>query len=366
MNKLKKVLPFLALSLVGMNSVVSAVDDMQVRNLENRVSALEQRRGANGMINPPARPVVRDGIDLWIQADALFMHATEDGINYGIKQNNSVAYVDGRVKNVSYDWTWGWRAGAGFNLPHDGWDMLLNYTWFRSNENDSTNGDSAESIYQTWTNANQGATANNLAAHAAGHSHLKFDYLDFQMGREFFVSKWLTLRPFVGARGLWTHRNLNVSYKGGSVTTSSVEKIQEKFNNRFRGGGLLAGLDTQWGLGTGWSFYGDLGLALIYGVQRLHQTQDTAPGGVSTRFTHAHDASTTVRTMIDLAFGLRWDHLFNDDAYRIRLQLGWEQHLLPSFGRDLNFVDNVVKGKFVYNQGDLAISGLTLQARFDF
>lgn len=110
MNKLKKLLPLIAMTLVGTHSVVSAVDDMQVRNLENRVSALEQRRGANGMINPPARPVVKDGVDLWLQAEALFMHATEDGIHYGIKLDNGNTR-DGHVKNVSYDWSWGWRAG---------------------------------------------------------------------------------------------------------------------------------------------------------------------------------------------------------------------------------------------------------------
>src|SRR3569832_534456 len=98
MNKLNKLLPFLALSLVAITSVVSAVDDMQVRNLENRVSALEQRREANGMINPPARPVVKDGVDLWLQAEALYMHATEDGVSYGIKQTSSASTVDGQVK----------------------------------------------------------------------------------------------------------------------------------------------------------------------------------------------------------------------------------------------------------------------------
>lgn len=373
MNKLKKLLPFVALSLVGMNSVVSAVDDMQVRNLENRVSALEQRRGANGMINPPARPVVKDGVDLWLQAEALYMRATEDSINYGIKQKNtSVNYVDGQVKNVSYDWTWGWRAGIGYNLPHDGWDMILNYTWFRSNENDSTNSDSNEAIYQTWTDPNSSnvTMATVLAGHASGHSHLKFDYLDFQLGREFFVSKWLTLRPFAGARGLWTHRDLKVTYKGGTLgqgNLANAAKLREKFNNHYRGGGLLAGLDTQWGLGMGWSFYGNADIALIYGTQRLRDKQTkVSTTGTSQLFNRIHDNWTTVRTMIDLAFGLRWDHLFCDDAYRIRLELGWEQHLLPGFSRDLNFVDDVTPGKFVYNQGDLAVSGLALQARFDF
>lgn len=361
-------MPLMAVSMLVATSKAVAVDDMQVRNLENRVNALEQRRGANGMINPPARPVVKDGVDLWFQAEATFMHATEDGIHYAIKQETNANYVDGRVKNICYDWSWGWRAGIGYNLPHDGWDMLLNYSWFRSNESDSSNTDAPESNRQIWTNPYPASTtADALAAHGKGRSHLKFDYLDFQLGREFFVSKWLTLRPFVGGRGLWTHRNMIVKYRGGDLASLQVAKLKERFNNRFRGGGLLTGLDTQWGLGEGWSFYGQFSMALIYGTHRLHEKQDSyATSGTVSRFAHLHNAWTMVRTMTDLGFGLRWDRLFYSDAYRIRLQLGWEQHVLNGFDKDTNFVSSSAQGKFTLNQGDFALSGVAFQARFDF
>ena len=363
MNKLKKLLPLIAMTLVGTHSVVSAVDDMQVRNLENRVSALEQRRGANGMINPPARPVVKDGVDLWLQAEALFMHATEDGIHYGIKLENGDT-TDGHVKNLSYNWSWGWRAGLGYNLPHDGWDMLLNYTWFRSHDSSKHDGDSL----QIWTNPTEGA-ASAVVDRAKGKTSLHFDYLDFQMGREFFVSKWLTLRPFVGARGLWAHRNMTVKYRGGELGEefADVIKLKEKLNNHFCGGGLLTGLDTQWGLGEGWSVYGQFALSLIYGTQRLHEKQDEySPDDERTRIAHFKDHWTNVRMMTDLGAGLRWDRLLDNDYYRIRLQLGWEQHILNGFDKDINFVDDVVQGKFTINQGDFALSGLSFQARFDF
>jgi hypothetical protein len=313
------------------------------------------------MINPPARPVVKDGTNLWIQAEALLMHPTEDNVNYGIKQENSAAPFDGRVKNISYDWSWGWRAGLGYNLCHDGWDVLLNYTWFRSGESDTTNTDASEVIYQTWTNP-ANTFSDRLVTKAKGLASLKFSYLDFQLGREFFVSKWLTLRPYLGARGTWTHRSLKAKYKN----VSDNFKLKEKLNNRFRGGGLLAGLDSQWGLGMGWSIYGQAAVSLLYGTQHLHETQDLTTGGSETRIAVIRDSWATVRTLTDLGVGFRWDHLFYDDAYRIRLQLGWEQHLLSGFDKDINLTDDVMQGKFVCSQGDLAVSGIAFQARFDF
>jgi hypothetical protein len=350
---LKKMLPVLA-AFSTLASVICSADDMQMRNLENRVSALEQRRGSNGMINPPARPVVRDGTDLWVQAEALYMHATEDCLAYGIK-NNSTTVVDGRVKNVDYSWNWGFRAGIGYNLPHDGWDVLLNWTWFQAHETKNETPIAPETVLATLAATKGVPTA---FPSAKGKATLHMNLLDLEMGREFFVSKWLTLRPFVGARAAWFNRGFKFRY------SNSLTRVKGKDHNRFRAGGIHSGLDTQWGLGSGWSFFGDLALSLLYGKQRLHSPQDNSAG---VRVQHTHNAWSAVRAMIDLAVGLRWDHLFGcNDAYRIRLQLGWEQISLLGFEKDMNFVNGTLPGKFAYNSGDLAVSGLSLQARVDF
>lgn len=355
-HKLNKILPALAITFASLTSVVCAVDDMQMRNLENRVNALEQRRGANGMINPPARPVVRDGSDLWIQAELLYLNATEDSLAYAIK-NHQTDGLDGTVKNVQYDWSPGFRLGLGYNLPHDGWDILFNWTWFRSHEKKTNHSHADSALWQTQTNqANSGGSFALSADEAEGHASLHLNVLDGELGREFFVSKWLTLRPFIGARGLWINRNFGYDYD-----VSDGSDIDGHNHNRFRGGGLLGGLNTQWGLGSGWSFYGNISLALIYGVQRLHEHQEKN----DVRIEHAKDHWTIVRPMLDLGAGIRWDHLFDNDAYRIRLQLGWEQHNVFGFEQDLNFITGA-QGKYTVNGGDLSLSGVAFQARFDF
>jgi hypothetical protein len=362
-NGLKKLWPALA-AFTTLASVTCSADDMQMRNLENRVCALEQRRGANGMINPPARPVVRDGIDLWAQVEALYMHATEDGLAYAIRNNDldvASITVDGNVKNVKYNWNWGFRAGLGYNLPHDGWDVLLNWTRFRSHKKASEKHTPANLLATQASPAGANAFFNT----AKGASSLHFNLLDFEMGREFFVSKWLTLRPFVGVRASWLNRNFQTRYVFNELANI---RIKGHDHNRFRGAGLRAGLDTQWGLGCGWSFFGDLALSLIYGTQRLHSHQDTTfSSGAKFRTQHVHDHWLTARGMLDLAAGIRWDHLLgNCDAYRIRIQLGWEQTSMFGFDKDLNFVNADAPGKYTQNSGDLAISGVSLQFRFDF
>jgi hypothetical protein len=360
MTKLKKLWPTIAISLVTLTSIAGA-DDIQVRNLENRVSALEQRRGANGMINPPARPVVKDGIDLWIQAEALCFHAAEDGLAYGIK-NETAAGLDGRVNNVGYNWDWGFRLGAGYNFPHDGWDMLLNWTWFRTDKEKKEGTTGGQAIWQTETNPANGP-AILAATSAEGHTKFHMNLLDLEMGREFFVSKWLTLRPFVGGRAAWLTRDFNFEYDL-TPNVQNITEVEGHNHNRFRGAGLRTGLNSQWGVGCGWSFFGDLAFSLIYGTQRIHAHQETDPGDA--RIEHVHNAWLTARPIMDLALGLRWDRLFFNDVYRIRFQLAWEQHTFWGFNKNMNFMNSTAQGKYAFNQGDLTLQGLSFQARFDF
>jgi hypothetical protein len=59
-----KMLALAATSLIALSNLSFADGDTaQMRNLENRVSALEQRKGASGMINPQGRAQIKDGAD---------------------------------------------------------------------------------------------------------------------------------------------------------------------------------------------------------------------------------------------------------------------------------------------------------------
>ena len=339
----KKFATALAASLFCM-SIATAADDMQMRNLENRVNALEQRRGSNGMINPAARPVVKDGTDLWVQAEALYMRATEDGLAYAVQNKQGTAtFANGKTKNARYDWDWGFRVGAGYNLDHDGWDILANYTWFKDKSHQNISGGSIIPV-------NASGLAGLTTSNAKAKLNLWLNILDVELGREFFVSKWLTLRPQVGVRALWLNRTLHSRYS--NIFQGSDVNSKEK--DHFAGAGLRGGLNTQWGLGSGWSLFGELDAALLYGKQRINRSDVVKTTGA--RLGHNPNRWMALRTTIDLALGLRWDRLFADDAYRIRLQLGWEDHVFL----------NMSQFSSAGSSGNISLNGLAFQARFDF
>ena len=114
--------------------------------------------------------------------------------------------------------------------------------------------------------------------------------------------------------------------------------------------------------------FGDIGLNLLYGTERLHQpgTHQNL-GTLRLAYTEkTHDNWIINRPMLDLAVGIRWDELIFNDVYRVRFQLGWEQHVLWGFAKSINYVASDEQGKFTFNNGDLTVSGFAFQGRFDF
>jgi hypothetical protein len=380
---LKKMWPAAAASLVAMSSVLSAADDAQMRNLENRVSSLEQRKGANGMINPPARPRLADQGGIIISGEALLWKPYENGLEFALtnKGPSSTTVPHGvnfagnsKVHTVDFDYAWGFRVGLGADIPHDGWDA--NLMWTRLHSTDTrhvrADDDSNGSLYIMWDNPAFPATDNpiagtvNLAQRAHGKWRLRFDMFDLELGREFYVSKWLTLRPNIGLRGGLIHQKFKTRYSGQDVAATGYDFIKGNFTNDFWGVGPRGGLNTMWGLGCGVSIYGDAAVSLMYGQFNVKEHVSGTTGSSKTNRLRIHRNVHLPRASTDLALGLRYDVMFDDDSYHFGIHGGYEQHMFFSQLQLMNPVNDIYDGKVVSNLGDLALHGWTLGARFDF
>ena len=365
---LKKMWATTATSLVAFTSLLNAdVDNSQVRNLENRVSALEQRRGASGIINPPGRPQVKDGYDVFLYGDLLVWQAHENGLALGIvSHSNSTtnAIIDGKVKNLDFEWDVGFRLGVGYNLPHDGWDVNLTWLRFYTDGHKNTHADDDEVIYPKVSHPGDLIANNETCEKLHAHWDLHLNQLDLDLGREFFVSKWLTLRPHFGIRTDWIHQKFKVDYDDVAFSPHNESDVETENKDHWWAIGLNGGLDTQWGLGGGWSIYSNLGAAILYGFHKVSYEDEDEP---ATQFGIDADNSYHIsHPVLDLQLGLRWDYMFSHDRFHLGLQGGWEHHVYFSQNQFMFFTDDFNNGTFVTNQGDLTFQGWTLAARFDF
>jgi hypothetical protein len=310
----------------------------------------------------------------------------------------------GRFKKPHFEWDWGFKLAAGYNTPHDGWDIFLQWTRFHPESMHSSTSvptfgaaTPASSItgvvYPLLLPASTGIQEGSNQGEPFGpgyaasmHWKFRLDLLDLELGREFFVSKWLTLRPHAGLRSAWLHQRSKVTYSGlidesgTSVTNEQIPTIDVGLKNNFWGMGPRAGLDAQWGLGCGWSLYSELAASLLLGHFNIFEIQepaiDTTTGlGVTGSSETFQEKYRAMRAAFDLAMGLRYQQLFACDRFGLMVQLGWEQHLFINQNQLIRLATShtvhpsTVNGYAftpVTNQGDLGTQGVTLTVEFDF
>lgn len=357
-----------SLSLAAAATAHAEVNESQMRSLENRVSALEQRKTANGMINPSGRPEVRDGADVFITGDFLYWQAHQNGMAYAVKSKGSDLYHSS-TKEMDFRWDPGFRVGLGWNTPHDGWDIYANWTSFYTKAN-GKKGTKGSTIYPTFIDPNFIASYQDYTPSVAkAHWRLNLNMIDLEMGREFFVSKWLTLRPFVGLRTAWIHQRLDVEYKNMQTSNATNVNYETELKNKYWGIGVRPGLNTQWGLGCGFSIYGNSAISLLYGFFDLDQEQYAKPtSGALTKYIKNAHSYHVDRAIAEVQLGIRWEHMFANDHAHFSIQAGWENFVFFGQNQFDKFVnsDNYGRGVFVSNQGDLTTQGYTLSIRLDF
>lgn len=357
------------LSIAVLANAEANPTDAQMRSLDNRVSALEQKKGANAMVNPSGRPQVRDGADLFFTADWLLWQAHANGMGVAIKAAanaaEDVVLANTETKNPHFNWNSGFRVGMGWNTPHDGWDVHATWTWFQNKAKRQGAAGYAPVQYlptQLYAPAEDPTVTGFTAYDAEWRLHLNLISLD--LGREFFVSKWMTLRPFMGVQSGWIYQKQNVAFTGALPIDAEQRSLSLYNGNKYWGLGPKTGLDTQWGLGYGFSLVGNAGLSLLYGffdLQTMQSTNLTTP-------VNNINAVRVSRAITEVALGLRWDTMFANDRCHFWIQGGWENLMFFGLGQNSYFLGTQSSnaGALLSNQTDMTIQGWTLSTRLDF
>ena len=371
---LKKMWPAAAASLVAFTSILNAaVDDAQVRNIENRVCNLEKTPCPGGCLNPPARPQVQCGYNLFVGAELLWWSAYEYGLDYAMSTKNVTTHVNnGDVEQMGNNYSWAFRFGVGYNLPHDGWDLQANWTFFNNEVKEHASASRAGGLYPTTVNPNSGfqdPQARAYADKANAKWDVELNIIDLELGREFFTSKFLTLRPHMGFRYVRLDQKFETTFENGnSGWIGNSYKYSTNDTNNFWGFGLRGGLDSQWGLGGGFSIFGNFALSLLHGHFHVHQDayRRTLANATKTKVNDFNNRQRVGRAVTDLALGIRWDHMFEGDRFHLGIQLGWEHHMF--WGQNQMYRMNNTSQPALHSVGnnELTTQGWTFAARFDF
>ena len=361
-------------------------------------------------VNAPVRPRTCNG-DWVIEVAGFYWNSHQDGMEYAI--NNKVQFpndnpdesgivdaglntlVDASFVNPDFKWDFGFKVGLGYNTTCDGWDFGVEWTWYRGKANNTSESETSDNttILPIWSAfaPKQGLTL--YASDVESNWKLELNMIDIELGREFWTSKYLTMRPFVGLRIAYIDQTFQIDHKGGSWTSNSSAKGSQNtannyvsINNDFHGVGVRGGFDTLWNLGCGWGIYGNIAYSILYGrfdIKHDETNREATSPHSKTKIADAKGHFRASRAVADLGIGLQYQTMFCDCAYGFAAMLGWEHHVFF----DQNQMWRVVRigdtfggagstaaptfnntGENVYSQrrGDLDTQGWTLKVRFEF
>jgi hypothetical protein len=386
MNALKKT--SLALIAFAISASAFAGTDLETRvhELEKKMDMMSTTTAAEtfGPKMALARPEP-NGKGWFLTFDVLYWQSKVAGLDYAdvvspLSANAVVSNVSERTPD--FDWTFAFKVGIGYKFCHDGWDAHFEYTYYRNTATDSysTEYPTALSPEQTSvfliTAQNQAAIIGSAypqyATDGSSSIRLTFNDINLDLGRDYFVSKNLSLRPSFGLKASWITLRGETTYSGGgtaytvtvpvggtsdtvNVTGLGPNTVYVNRYQKFVGIGPRASVDSKWHLGNDISFYGDVAGALLFGYFR-----NTSNGTYSANPTNSFSYSNKFHALVptgDCELGLVYDKYVMCDTQHFSISLGYE----TQYFWDINYTS--FSGETPYGLG---MYGVNLDLRWDF
>jgi hypothetical protein len=329
------------------------------------------------MIAPSAQPIVTNWADFFFTVDYIYWKAVQEGTDFAIKgytpKRGKSVDSGGHVHYPDFDYKPGFKVGAGMVFSHDNWDLYANYTWYRVyDQHGSANATEGTAMLSTYSyataitsngpstglrfnNTNVNTPGVQYVTHVGTNWRLNFNSLDLELGRNFWNSRYLTMRPFIGLKFGWIRQSEHMEYKALSFdeTWKEVEHVRQ--TQDFFGVGIRTGLDTAWHINQNWSIYGDFAIAALWSNfennRRDHNavrgSEDFNPNVATSPLLFGKSGSQKIKGTIDtltpvleLGLGFMYQYPFHNDRYELRLKAGWEEQVW--FNHD-HYIDPIAR-----------------------
>lgn len=351
----------LSLSLIAVS--MQAAEDPRLRNLDNRVSALEQRKNGGGVILPSAGANLDDDVGICLDGELLIWKAHQTGMNFaqGVVGANETTSTNPYVKpNFRFDP--GLRLQFGLRPSHDDWELDAVWTHFYTKAKQNYENSQIPVLPLFGLHQPSGTTANDVSTSVSAVWRVNLNIIDLELARASFLSKWVSVKPYIALRNLWLNQKYNVT--AALPTTPQIGSSQIRSN--LWAMGPRAGFELKFGLGEGFYFFNNTSASLLWGFFKNSQTTVQQTGNLSTSYPRGPVDVHTSTYNVDMSVGLGWDRKFDDNHYRISIRGAWEHHLFA----DTNFFQSsAFLNTFTANDtpnGNFTTEGFTLSLRFDF
>ncbi len=339
-----------------------------------------------------------DCADFTVSAEWLYWKPCAEELELGVTKTTTLVtgtssvipptVTNSHENHLDFKWDSGFRLGIGYNLPCDGWDLALKWTYFDSKAHDSLDPDGSFTaggalVGEVFVPSFSGFVFpdNSLIKSASGRWKVDLNIVDLELGRAFLASPSLKLRPFIGLRWASIDQNYNLRYYGSLFQEGIIEDAffdRVRMENDYSGFGLRLGLDTVWDLGCGFGIFFDGSASLLYGDLDVHQREffTDLTGTIGSGEIHQRHHDRCVKANTDFNIGVQWATQCNFGRTNFLVRLGYEYQIFFAQNQFKNFVSTTpLGGEFAdvrndvnsrSNGGDLSFHGLTLLGQIDF
>ena len=309
-------------------------------------------------ITPAVAPIVLNGVGLIVSADFIWWKTNISGMEYatnGVVDGGDFVRAGasakrGHVAQPDFDFEPGIKVGMGLDFSYDGWDLTAEYTWLHSgmqrNSLSAHRGSGAIDLLPAVFS--DGDFESTHVAKASSRWNQHFNVLDLELGRNFFISRRLTLRPHLGLKNAWISEYWRVK----SVVAEGSDRLLQRRKQSLWGMGTRAGLDTVWHFSRNWGLYGDIAVTALW--SDFHIRARDKDGRVKTFNTR--EVITEVIPVLETGIGITYMTWFNDEDCAFQVSAGWEEQVWLGFN---NFVNS-------NRTGNLSLHGLTAKAAIAF
>jgi len=391
MNKYSRWLAVFTLGALPLFSAESEVASPETVQMTNKKSTQTTGKGSAQMpeeqmiqstpvITPPLAPHIVDGSDTFFNLDFIWWKSVLGGAEYaytGVIQGTSSSILtavtstgEGRVQRPAFTFQPGFKAGLGVNFDHDGWDLFAQYTYLVSQSETNT---LTASPPGTLGRNIPGVVTNNVSdpnyapiTSASCKWKQSFSVVDLELGRDYFISRYLTLRPSAGLKTAWITEQSKMSYTpvstyidqffspGGS---NFVQNVLLTYRQNMWGLGIRTALNAGWHFTKNWMIYNDFAFSALWSDFHIHQKQNlvgSVTGSQTTQFTE--ESLQTVIPVFEAGLGVSYIAWFNCSRYRFEFRAGWEEQIWLDFNHYMS----------LGGTGNLSVQGLTLKALLNF
>lgn len=312
--------------------------------------------------------------NVWADVSFIYWQPTEDNLEFGMAVDKLTGTsgdhlaLSGRIVNMDFDFMPGFKIGTGITFKRDNWDLYAEYTWLHGEDHKSSNGGALglEPMYPD-VNSIANYVGSGPIFYGTGKAKwkIKLDFVDLDLGRNYYVGKYLTLHPYFGLRGAWIRQSLEALHQ----LVLAPNFLNSKDGTVSWGLGPKLGLDANWDLSSGWRIISNGSADLLYThYSAIYRSSifnpKTVPALLPQKISE-HDMD-TVRAHMDIELGFGWGtYLYCKNLY---LDLGATYDFQVFFGQNMFrkfFVGGGVPSSLLY-AGNLYIQGLNIKAKLDF